>query len=244
VDDWLPSSPLACSEADVARWNAEWLDYLSREWPYQLTPWTAFPPPPPLPPTARELLDLHARPGWELALYCDPEWLSGRRVMELGCGCGGLGKLLGGWVESYLGTDYSTLALQVARLVSPPRCTYLHVSDAAALAAHHGSVETVLGRYFWIHQNLELGRANLDFLTPFLAPGGRVYADFFCPDPAQEQFVVRRPDDPLSRRWPSAMFHYEVADVERLVAGRPFRLLREEVVVDRQRRYAVLERTG
>ena len=55
--------------------------------------------------------------------------------------------------------------------------------------------------------------------------------------------MVFTPDDALSRAYPSATFRYSSADVQRLLAGRPFRILREEVSPEMQRRYVVLERT-
>ena len=160
----------------------------------------------------------------------------------MGCGCGNLGKLLGRYAESYLGTDYSTLALKIARLVSPPNCAYVHVADRQGLSPFFGTIDTVVGRFFWIHQNLKLGRWNLEFLELFLKPGGRLYADFYWPNPEAEQGVVLAPDHPLSRAYPSATFRYTPEDVGRLIAGRPFRILREEISPAMQRRYVVLER--
>ena len=242
-DDALEASPpLECTEREVQRWNDEWLAYLRTEWELQLTPYTAYPDKPPLPGSPFELLKLRLGHGWPIALYCDREALEGRRVMEMGCGCGNLGKLIARYVGSYLGTDYSTLALKVARLVSPPECTYVHVADRAGLAPFFGTVDTVVSRYFWIHQNFQLARWNLEFLELFLKPGGRLYADFYWPNPAVEQAVVFTPDHALSKTYPSATFKYSTEDVRRLLAGRPFRILREEVSPEMQRRYVVLER--
>lgn len=244
-EDALPVvPPLECGAREIQRWNEEWIEYLRVEWPHQLMHHSAYPQTPPLPAEPRALIGLHLGHGGPLSLYCDADALAGRRVMEMGCGCGNLGKLLGRYVASYLGTDFSTLALQVARLVSPANCTYVHVADRAGLAPFFGTVETVVGRYFWIHQNHELAACNLDYLARFLVPGGRLYADFYWPDPRVEQGVVFTPEQPLSRRWPSATFRYDLAAVERLVEGRPFRMLREEVVPEMQRRYVVLERLG
>ena len=245
VDDVHEASPLLQSTpADVERWNGEWFDYLRREWRNQLTPYTALSEKPPLPADPIELLDLSVGLDWKLNLYCDRDALEGKRVMELGCGCGNLAKQIARYVESYLGADYSTMALQIARLVSPPNCTYVHVSDREGLASFHGQIDTVIGRYFWIHQNLRLARQNLEFLELFLKPGGRLYADFFWPDPQVEQFVVLAPDQPLSKTYPSAMFQYTHEDVQRLIADRPFRLLRETLSRRMQRRYVVLEKLG
>jgi len=243
TDAFDPASPFDCGPAEVERWNAEWLDYLRREWRIQLAPHSAYPLAPPLPATAREMHDLYLGHGGRLALYCDPSAIAGRTVMEMGCGCGNLGKLLARYVESYLGTDYSTLALQVARLVSPGDCTYVHVQDRAGLEPFFGTIDTVVSRYFWIHQNAQQAALNLDFLAHFLRPGGLLFADFYWPDPEQEQGIVLTPEQPLSRAYPSATFRYSPADVERLLAGRPFTVQREEVSREMQRRYVVLERS-
>jgi hypothetical protein len=240
------SPPLQCTEREIERWNGEWLAYLKGEWPWQLARYTEYPDTPPLPDSPIEMMDLHFGFAWAWnipwSLYCDREALEGKRVMEMGCGCANLGKLLGRYVELYLGTDYSTLALRIARLVSPPNCHYVHVADRPGLAPYFGTIDTVVGRYFWIHQNLKLGRENLDFIELFLKPGGRLYADFFWPAPGAEQFVVLTPDDSLSETYPSAMFRYTSEDVQRLIEGRPFRVLREEISAETQRRYVVFER--
>jgi SAM-dependent methyltransferase len=241
-DELEASPPLACTEREVERWNGEWLAYLRTEWELQLTPYTAYPGKPPLPDSPFELLKLRLGHGWPIALYCDRDALEGKQVMEMGCGCGNLGKLIARYVGSYLGTDYSTLALKIARLVSPPDCAYVHVADREALAPFFGTVDTVISRYFWIHQNLRLAGWNLEFLEMFLKPGGRLYADFYWPNPEVEQAMVFTPDHALSKSYPSATFRYSGEDVRRLLDGRPFRLLREEVSPEMQRRYVVLER--
>lgn len=240
------SPPLQCTEREVQRWNDEWLSYLKTEWPWQLAPHTEYANTPPLPDSPLDMLTLTFGLAWgwdiPLNLYCDREALEGKRVMEVGCGCGNMGKLLGRYAESYLGTDYSTLALKIARLVSPPNCSYVHVADRAGLAPFFGTIDTVVGRFFWIHQNLKLGRGNLEFMELFLKPGGLLYADFCWPNPEVEQYVVLTPDDHLSKTYPSAMFRYTSEDVRRLIKGRPFRIVREEISLEMQRRYVVLER--
>lgn len=226
----------------VARWNHEWLRYLEREWPVQLTPHTAHPERPPLPEDPRALIDLSIGTAPPLSLYCDREAIEGRRLLEVGCGCGNLGKLISRYAESYLGVDYSTLALAIARLVSPSNATYVFAGDHAALRERFGTIDTAVGRFFWIHQNLELGRRVLELIEVLLAPGGRIYADFFWPDPDRPQNKVFTPRDPLSALYPSATFAYARADVEALIAGRPFEVVREELHVPMQRRYVVLEK--
>jgi len=237
------ASPLLqCSDADVERWNDEWLAYLRREWQYQLTPHTELTEKPPLPADPLDLVHLSVGLRWKLSLYCDRDALEGRRVMELGCGCGNLGKQVARYVQSYLGVDYSPMALQVARLVSPANCTYIHVSDGEGLGYFFGQVDTVISRFFWIHQNRRPARRHLEFLELFLRPGGRLYAEFYWPDPEVEQFIVLPPGAALSKAHPSATFRYTGEDVQELISGRPFRILRETVSLPMQRRYVVLER--
>jgi SAM-dependent methyltransferase len=241
-DELEASPPSACTEREIQRWNDEWLAYLREEWELQLTPHTAYPAKPPLPGSPRDLLKLQLGHGWPIALYCDRDALEGRRVMEIGCGCGNLGKLIARYVDVYLGTDYSTLALKIARLVSPANCVYVHVADREGLAPFFSTIDTVISRFFWIHQNFQLAGWNLELLEKFLKAGGRLYADFYWPNPAVEQGVVFTPDHALSKAHPSATFRYSSEDVCRLIAGRPFRILREEVSPEMQRRYVVLER--
>jgi SAM-dependent methyltransferase len=237
-----PSPPLACSEQEIQRWNAEWFEYLKGEWQRQLTPYSAYPATPPLPDSPLDLLQLRLGYGPPLEVYCDRDALAGRKVMELGCGCGNLGKLLGRYVEHYLGTDYSTLALQIARLVSPPNCSYVQVADRGSLEPFFGRIDTAVGRYFWIHQNFQLAHLNLEYLELFLKPGGRVYADFYLPNPKREQGLVFTPDHALSKAYPSVTFRYSHEDVERLVEKHPFRIVRETVSPEMQRRFIVLEK--
>lgn len=230
------------TDADVERWNQEWIDYLGREWPIQLKPHTELPLKPPLPDNPLDLIRLSTGKNYELALYCDREWLEGKAVMELGCGCGNMGKQLGRYVRSYTGVDFSTMALQIGRLVSPENCTYVHAGDAASLEKLRGQIDTAVGRYFWIHQNFEMARRNLDLIEACVKPGGRIYADFFWPDPDREYYVVLPPSGPMSKRFPSAMFRYRSEDVQTLIEGRPLRIVREHISKEMERRFVVFER--
>jgi len=236
------SSFLPCSESDVERWNAEWFVYLQREWEMQFTPSSCWPSTPPLPTDPLELLRLRVDGSDELSVFARPEWLADRSIMELGCGCGNFGKVVSRYVRSYLGVDFSTLALAIARLVSPKNATYIHVADHPGLTSRFGTVDTVIGRHFWIHQNLELGKRTLRFLSPFLVNGGRIVADFYWPDPASTQFIVLPPSEPLSKRWPSATFAYREEDISALIDGSPFRIAEQTVHLPSQRRYVVLEK--
>jgi hypothetical protein len=90
-----------------------------------------------------------------------------------------------------------------------------------------------------------MGRANLDFYERFVRTGGRVYLDFFRLDESrmEQDLLVLPPTSRLSRSHPSATFQYTAEHLETLLAGRPFKVLRDEVHVPMQRWYVVLERT-
>jgi len=233
---------LPCSEREIARWNKEWFAYLAQEWDVQLTPYSAYGDKPGLPDHSERLLELCIGGSPPLSLYCDKDAILGRRVMELGCGCGNLGKHLARWAQSYLGVDYSTLALKIARLVSPANATYVHAADHAQLQPLMGGIDTAVGRFFFIHQNMKLARRVLRFAQAMLADGGRLYADFYWPNPAVEQARVLSPHDPLSAKDPSCTFAYGPEHVRELAQGTAFEVVREVVHPGMQRRYVVFQK--
>jgi hypothetical protein len=234
--------PFESAQEDTDRWNEEWLRYLAREWPAQLRRHSEISGKPPLPDNPIEMIDFRIDDSPRMALFCHREDLEGRFVMEMGCGCGNLGKVLGRYVEHYLGVDYSTLALRVATLVSPDNCSYKHVADRDSLTPFFGAIDTVVSRFFWIHQNRELARYNLEYLLNFLKPGGRAYLDFYWPNSQVRQGIVFSPEHALSKQYPSATFKYSREDVDGLLGGLPLRRLSEEINLRMQRRYVVLER--
>lgn len=236
-----PRSPMDCAPEDVERWNAEWRRYLGREWTVQLRPHTEYSLRPDLPEAPLKMWDVTLEPQTPpLSLYAAGPDIEGRRVMEMGCGCGNLGKLLGRYASLYLGTDYSNMALQIARLVSPDTCNYVHVADRQGLEPYFGTIDTIVGRFFWIHQNFKVARKNLEFMQRFLKPEGRLYMDFYWPNPELPQGKVFTPRDPLSAQYPSATFKYSEADARELLEGLNLEIERFEVVPEHQRRYAVL----
>ena len=236
------------SEAEVERWDREWLNYLFREYVQQLTPYTAYPDRPALPEDPLAMIDVALGERAPLLVYAQGSAIRDRFVMEFGCGCGNLGKLIACYARTYLGIDCSRLALTVARLVSPPNATYLHVNEAAEIARFQGMVDTLVSRFFWIHQNFETGRRVLQIVAPLLKLHGRLYLDFFWPNPAEavgfwrtDVFQIRTPRDPLDEE-PSVMFQYSASDVAELFSGMPLRILHQEEHGPTQRRYVVAEK--
>jgi len=241
-----PSRPLS-PEEQVERWDREWLSYLSREYPEQLRPYTTYPRRPELPNDPLRMIDVSLADHTSLAFYASGEAIRDRVVLEFGCGCGGLGKLVAGYARSYVGIDWSPLALSIARLVSPPNAVYLHPSQTDELNRLVGTADTLVSRFFWIHQNFETGRRVLSVAGPLLKPGALLYFDFFWPNPGEAVGFwrsvdrLRSPDDTLDDE-PSAMFPYAASDVERLLRDLPFRILSQHEHGPTQRRYVVAQK--
>lgn len=236
-----------CSEAEIARWDREWLSYLLAEYPQQLRPYTTYSKRPELPEDPLQMIDVSMGVWSTLMVYAAGAAIRDKHVMEFGCGCGNLGKLVSCYARAYLGVDLSPLALSIARLVSPPNAVYLHPNQTGELDRFAGTVDTVISRFFWIHQNFETGRRVLNVVEPLLKPGGLLYFDFFWPAPREAVGFwattdrVRSPDGPLDEE-PSAMFAYSGSDVEQLVGGFPFRILRQQEHGPTQRRYVTAQK--
>ncbi|MEM6732141.1 MAG: methyltransferase domain-containing protein [Myxococcota bacterium] len=241
---FVPSSETLfdCSEAEEVRWNREWLRYLEREWPQQLRRYTALSGKPALTDDPQGALSLKVG-GDPLRIFASKDDLQAKNVMELGCGCGNLGKLLGRYVRTYLGVDYSSIALVVARLVTPENCEFVHVGDRTSLQKHFGAIDTVVSRFFWIHQNARQARRNLEFLGHFVRPEGKLLADFFTKSAGKTHFKVFAATDELSSEYPSAQFHYEVPDIEACLVGSGFELERIDTAAGWERTFATLRKT-
>jgi len=238
-----PREPFSAA-AEIERWDREWLNYLLQEYPQQLRPYTTYPDRPALPEDPIQMLDVSMGAWSRMLFYASGSSIRDKNVLEFGCGCGNLGKLVACYARTYLGIDFSPLALSIARLVSPPNAVYLHPNQAEELDGFAGTVDTLVSRFFWIHQNFATGRRVLKAVEPLLKPGAVLYFDFFWPNPGEAVGFwktmdrVRSPDGPLDDE-PSAMYAYSEADVDRLLQGLPFRVLSQQEYGPNQRRYVL-----
>lgn len=166
--------------------------------------------------------------------------LVGKNVLEIGCGCGWLGKQLGLVCQSYTGIDYSQFALAVARGNSPANCSYLHISDRAEISALEGQLDTLVGREFFIHQNFENAKWVLRLGAFLLRTGGTVSADFYLPNPAIRQGVVHPARSPLDPNYASCAFAFGSDDIQEVArhAGLKVRTITDDL--ENQRRFATL----
>jgi len=177
-----------------------------------------------------------------LALHLPGEHLIDQKVVEIGCGTGYCGKFLGYYCVKYLGIDHSSLALHIARLVSPPNCEYVHSADRHMLERHRGNWDSAFGRYFFIHQNFESAVWVLKLLSYLLKSGGLISADFYNANPSKKQGVVHHSWMELDPNLPSCTFQYDIADIETLAVavGLQIKSLKEDP--DMQRRFVIFRR--
>lgn len=247
-----PTAFPAFDQAMMERWDREWLTYLATESMY------------PHLVSYHELVRVNELEGLDaptlfstvftrnpkspydsaLAIWCPAEYLLGRSVVEIGCGCGFLGKQLGLVVERYLGLDYSELALAIARGASPSNCTYLMPSDAERLTPLAGSFDTLVAREFFIHQNLEQARIVMRTARRLLRPGGVICADFYRTNPEIPQGVVHPANSPLDPVYASAGYHYEREDIKGLASEFGLTIELQQHDPGYQRLYTILRVTG
>ncbi len=227
----LPYSP-----EKEAGWDLLWISYFQRE-PKQQLSLQASVNPPPLPATRDAMVD-----DDKLFIGCDAAAISGKTVLELGCGAGYLPKLIAKQTELFIGVDWSGLALLVARRTCPDRTEFIHPGDLAALEKHIGRVDSVLCRHFVIHQNLARMESLLTFEAEMLKPGGRVFADFWLDNPDKHDgHGVFEADDQGSLPM-NAVYRYSDAQIKHLADVSGLLLVDDYPRPDKLRRFVTFEK--
>ncbi|MGF6781108.1 class I SAM-dependent methyltransferase [Paraburkholderia sp. GAS334] len=238
------------SVAQVDRWDREWMHYFSTESRYQhLVEYRDL-----------ELIDdlggktaksifnttmMRTIDGSEivpLRIWIDGNHLVGKAVVEIGCGCGWLGKQLGAISTRYVGIDYSQFALAVARGTSPSNCQYIHVSRHDELAALEGSFDTMVGREFFIHQNFENSIVVLRMGAFFLKSGGIISADFYEPNPEIEQGVIHPAKSELDPQHASCGFRFNLDEIQELAELCGLTVVDHVDYLPHQRRFVTFEK--
>lgn len=230
---------------ESVRWDNEWLVYLSTEAarPHFRRYDTLGAP--------RNLAGIPRSSMWDSELcvgagaaniWVDGDTLVGARVLEVGCGCGYLGKQLGLICDAYVGVDHSPLAIHIARLTSPSNCQYALTHNIGVLHPLHGTLGIMLGRHFFIHQNLASAIAVLRLARVFLVEGAKVYADFFLPPKKHGTARVLRAMDDLDPSAPSAGFCFSDSEIETLADQSGYTVSCIEDAPSVFRRFALLVR--
>jgi SAM-dependent methyltransferase len=209
---------------DATRWDREWLRYLYLTADYHAYFYdmsgenyvlnrrpqelAAF--------TAEQMFRSVLLKDWATHVWVPGCDLVGKRVLEMGCGPGFFGRIAARFAGSFVGIDMSALALHIAKVASPPNCTYVHLGDVEALRGLANSVDTALGRNFFIHHNYEDSVWILKFLRDVTVPGGTISADFYANRDRIGQPRRHLARDPLNPDHPSALYHFEPDDIESL----------------------------
>ena len=250
LQDILPSD----TRADTDRWNREWMHYFTFEG--QSTTYACFLSHEKL-SVAEDLRGMspaqvfaaglveevgQQKIGPPLRVWIEGDAIVGKRIVEIGCGCGWLGKRLGLVSEFYFGLDYSDLAIAIARGVSPPNCKYAHLSDKATIETIAGTMDTLIGRHFFIHQNYENARWVLQLGTYLLKPGGKISADFYLINRAVEQGVLHPAKSPLDRQHASCAFVFEPGEFDELAEACGLELQSISDRLDVQRRFVLFRK--
>jgi 2-polyprenyl-3-methyl-5-hydroxy-6-metoxy-1,4-benzoquinol methylase len=246
IVDTYPVPPV--DPAIVDKWDCEWLSYLQTEakWPHLLrsshlrviTDVSTF--------DRRGVFDAvltERRDGVAdspLHIWANGSDIVGKRVAEIGCGAGFLGKRLALISERYLGIDVSQLALAIARGNSGLNCTYLHLSEEAEIQAEFGRYHTVVGREFFIHQNYDNASWVLRLAKGLLMPGGTICADFYLPNTAFQQGVIFTAQSALDPRFPSCAFIFSDVEIRDLASSIGLSVVSIENDYDLQRKLVVL----
>jgi SAM-dependent methyltransferase len=157
-----------------------------------------------------------------LAIYMPGDQIVNKRVFEIGCGPGLLCKQLGLIAEKVVGIDHSRLALRIARYASPGNCSYYLSSDVDELEPLYGTFDSMVCRFFFIHQNYDNGVQLLDLARDLLKPGGLVGADFFMPGKLEKASVVYPARGRLSKKYVSSAFEYSMKDIQDLARATHF----------------------
>lgn len=156
-----------------------------------------------------------------LWIWADGSDIVGKKVLEIGCGPGLLGKQLAFSASSYVGIDQAPLAVDIARGVSPANCSYYYAADEKILE-HAGTVDTMVSRYFFIHQNYENAQWVLRLARVLLKKDGVVWADFFdgptgipCRESSQDKH-------------PTSGYNFTDEDLQQLAAETGFTVINSE----------------
>ncbi|MFN8455567.1 MAG: class I SAM-dependent methyltransferase [Anaerolineae bacterium] len=168
----------------------------------------------------------------------------GKRVLEIGCGPGFLSKQVAKIAAWYMGIDYSQLALAIARLTSPPNCGYYHLADLAAISQYAGTMDTMVGRNFFIHQNYQNLTWLLALAAILLKPGGLISADFYLGNPAVPQGIVHPARQKLDENYPSCAFEYTVPDITEAASATGFMVESITDNLELQRRFVFFRKAG
>lgn len=149
-------------------------------------------------------------------VYVPGDTVVDRKVLEIGCGPGLLGRMATRFVRSYVGIDTSKFALSIAKLTSQKSARYVHLSETEELESLRGWADTCVSRHFFIHQNYESSRWLLALMRDLTASGGLISADFFSNEASLDGGRRRRATEATNEEHPSTLYDFQDADIQRI----------------------------
>lgn len=240
----------AFSDAQVNRWDREWLIYLNTEdpGPHLVKARTLLPAVASIAGKSRRevfyssLTTLNGVPQPVIRIWADGDWLVGRSVIEFGCGTGFVGKNLGHLVEKFLGVDVSDLAIAISNSGKHHNTQFVQISDLVEMKDHLGAYDTWVAREFFIHQNFNMARETLLRGLPFLKPGGRICADFYEPNYKIEQGVLHPAKAPLNAQYASCGYFFAEQEIMELAREVGVSVDEQTIDLTEQRRFVVFRK--
>ncbi|KQY35280.1 hypothetical protein ASD38_01555 [Caulobacter sp. Root487D2Y] len=163
-------------------------------------------------------------------LFLPGSAIKGRRVVELGCGYGWLGRQVAPWTSRYLGVDVSRLSLCVARSARGPRMRYAHISDQAVFRDLRGTFDTLFTRNTFFHLNRAHALGALLRGRELLRPGSLAVVDFCTIRPGSIAGTIHDHDAPFDHAAPTCGYSFTESQIATLARDAAFDL--EEIKQD------------
>ncbi|WP_429817667.1 methyltransferase domain-containing protein [Ensifer sp. B1-9] len=181
--------------------------------------------------------------------YAFETWTAGadivdKHILEVGCGPGAFGKAAAKIASFYTGIDYSPLALHVAKIVSPDNTAYLQLTNIDGIRKLESSIDTVVSRHFFIHQNAENVRWLLQLFYFALNANGKAVLDFWLhpPEDNSHRATIRDGMGEISEEQASCVYYFSAESIASLVAEAGFEIVADDVVHEVDRRFVSIQK--
>ena len=213
-------------ERVTRRWDKEWMRYFSSGKDYSFYFYDMDTPNYALNFTPNQIKEFSSERFFRTKLFKQTPgsiWLPGKefvnkKVVEIGCGPGIMGRISSRYVDQYMGVDVSRFALSIAELTSPSICSYTHIFDATTLAASRNSFDLAYGRHFFIHHNYADSVWLLALMRDLTRTGGIVHADFFGNESSLDGHRRVKSTAELSEEHPSSLYYFSDSQIERIAS--------------------------
>ncbi len=249
-----PLSFLQVSAVDVERWDMEWIRYFRK--PEAQTYFREYNS---ADPKIRDVIrefdgktspEVFQTPGVaskKLLLWYNSRDILGKKVAEIGCGVGRVGRDIAAIVDEYIGLDYSELALYVAGLVGAPNCRFVSLRNKTELLKLQSKLDSVIFRNFFIHQPMENLPWLLELTYFLLKPSGVATLDFYWPDLEHDRRVEEGRAvcaDQGKQQFPSTLYVFEDENIRQLINPKFFSLEEDHIMRRPPRRFYRIMKVG